>query len=272
MRRTRIRSMAIAGILLVCFWASAILAPIARDPQEARSWGAIAQQLPRVLHFAGVPVSAQGLSTTNLNAYWIPAANCYYSVATGTLTAPTYGAATGVTTLGYTALLAGVPMLQVSTTNAAVISVNSIRCLINPPSIVGGTNRGVSLVDADFFYGIQQAGGVNATQVYVLASGTMNGTEVFGKVAMPAAGAAETPSAAAVVRADAGTLVVNPSGAAFNAGVTTVGSFFTQKYTPATPFRLDTDRTLYYITMTFLCNTTQATTINTPGVMVHYRF
>ena len=205
-------------------------------------------------------------------AYWVPPGNCWYGVVTGTLTSPTFGAAPGATGLGLTTVIAtapAIPVMQVATTNAAVISVNTINCLINPPSTIGITGRGVNLVNVDFFYGIQQAGGVNATQLYTLASGTMNGALVFSKVAMPAPGASETPSTVAPVRADAGTLVVTPSGATFNSVVTTAGAFFTQRFAPATTFSLTTDDTMYYVSMTVLCNTTQATTINTPGVMVH---
>lgn len=207
------------------------------------------------------------------NAYWVPPGNCWYSVATGTLTTPTFGAAPGVTALGLNITLAtapAVPVMQVATTNAAVISVNTLNCLINPPSRIGITGRGVNLVDVDFFYGIQQTGGVNATQVGVLASGTMNGTLVFSKVVMPTAGSAETPSTVAPVRADSGTLAVTPAFASFNSLVTSAGAFFTQKFAPATTFALTGEDTMYYVSMTVLCNTTQATTINTPGVLVHY--
>ncbi len=208
-------------------------------------------------------------ASNSAGAYWVPPGNCWYSVATGTLTAPTFGATGGVTSLGLV-VFSGIPVMQVATTNAAVISVNTLTCLVNPPSTIGITGRGVNLVNADFFYGIQQAGGVNATQVYSLAAGTMNGTIVFGKTAMPAPGAAETPSTVTPIRADAGTLVINPAGASFNSIVTTAGAFFTQRFTPATPFGLTVDETMYYVSLTVLCNTTQATTINTPGVMVHY--
>lgn len=204
-------------------------------------------------------------------AYWVPPGNCWYSVATGTLTSPTFGAAPGVTALGLNVVGASnVPVMQVATTNAAVISVNTISCVINPPSTVGVTGRGVNLVNADVYYGIQQAGGVNATQATVAASGTFNGTTVFDKVAMPAPGAAETPSTVTPVRADAGTMVYSPVGASFNSLVTTAGAFFTQRFTPATPFGLTTDSTIYHINFTVLCNTTQATTINVAGVMIHF--
>jgi len=52
--------------------------------------------------------------------------------------------------------------------------------------------------------------------------------------------------------------------------VTSAGAFVTQRFTPATTFSLSTDETLYYVSMTVLCNTTQATTINAAGGIVHY--
>jgi hypothetical protein len=221
---------------------------------------------------ATAAVTAQpGGSTNTAGAYWVPPGNCWYSVATGTLTTPTFGAAPGVTALGLNVVGASnVPVMQVATTNAASISTNTISCVINPPSTVGITGRGVTLTDAVVVYGLQQTGGVNATQLSVAASGTFNGTIVFDKVAFPTSGASETPSTVTPVRADAGSLVYTPTAATFNSVVTTAGAFFTQKFTPATPFALSTDLTIYHVNMAVLCNTTQATTINVAGVLVHF--
>lgn len=204
-------------------------------------------------------------------AYWVPPGNCWYSVATGTLTTPTFGAAPGNTALGLNTVGASfMPVMQVATTNAAVISTNTISCVINPPSTIGVSGRGVTLTDAVVVYGLQQAGGVNATQQTVAASGTFNGTIVFTKIALPTPGASETPSTVTPVRADAGTLVYTPAGASFNSAVTTAGSFATQQFTPATPFGLTTDLTIYHLNFAVLCNTTQATTLNVAGILVHF--
>lgn len=202
-------------------------------------------------------------------SYWVPPGNCWYSVATGTLTSPTFGATPGVTSLGLN-WFSGVPVMQVATTNAAVVSTNTLTCMINPPSYVGVTGRGITLTDAVMYYGVQQAGGIAATQVAVLASGTMNGTIVFGKVAMPASGAGETASTVTPVRADSGTLTINPVVGSWNSAVTTAGAFYSATFTPATPFALQTDLTEYLVSVAFLCNTTQATTINTAGIQIHY--
>lgn len=212
-----------------------------------------------------------GGASNTAGTYWIPPGNCWYDVATGTLTTPTFGAAPGVTALGLNVVGASnTPVMQVATTNAAVVSVNTIKCLINPPSTIGITGRGINLTSADVYYGIQQAGGVNATQASVAASGTFNGQIVFTKIAFPAAGASETPSTVTPVRADTGSLAYSPAAAAFNSLVTTAGAFFTQTFTPAASFALNVARTQYYVNFTVLCNTTQATTINVAGVQVSY--
>lgn len=229
-----------------------VITPASRAP-----WNASVTQRPTGSNIGG--------------AYWIPPGNCWYSVATGTLTTPTFGAAPGVTALGLNVVGASsMPVMQVATTNAAVISTNTISCVINPPSNVGITGRGLTLTDAVVFYGVQQAGGVAATQASVAASGTFNGTTVFTKIAMPTPGASETPSTVTPVRADAGSLGYTPAAASFNSAVTTAGAFVTQQFTPATPFGLTTDLTIYHLNFAVLCNTTQATTINVAGVMVHF--
>ena len=269
------------------FWASGASLSITTSPTTAFAVGNVVVAFVTTTsgNITLVTPASWSPSTAGLNTitptgtnnpaggYWVSPGNCWYSVATGTLTTPTFGAAPGATALGLNVVLStapAVPVMQVSTTNAASISVNTLTCLINPPSTIGVTGRGVNLVNVDFFYGIQGTGGVNATQVGVLASGTMNGSLVFSKVVMPTAGASETPSTVAPVRADAGTLAVTPALASFNSLVTSAGAFFTQRFTPATPFALTGDDTQYYVSMTVLCNTTQATTINTPGVMVHF--
>lgn len=212
-----------------------------------------------------------GGTTNTAGAYWVPPGNCWYSVATGTLTTPTFGAAPGVTGLGLNTVGASfLPVMQVATTNAASISTNTFSCVINPPSTVGITGRGVNLVNAVAFYGIQQTGGINGTQVAVLASGTMNGTLVFSQVAFPTPGTSETPSTVTPVRSDTGTLAITPAVGSWNAAVTTAGGFYSAQFTPAATYSLSTDLTQYYFNMALLCNTTQATTLNLAGVLIHF--
>lgn len=201
-------------------------------------------------------------------AYWVPPGNCWYLTSGGTLTAPTFGAAGGNTQLGLQVSgTSGTPVMQIATTNSGTAT-NTITCLVNPPSTVGVTGRGVNLVDATVFYGVQQTG--LGTQVAVLASGTMNGVLVFSKIAMPAAGTSETPSTVAPVRADTGTLVITPVVGSSNVATTTAGGFYSIKFAPAATFALTTDLTNYYVSTTFLCTATSATTINVPGILIHY--
>lgn len=204
---------------------------------------------------------------------WIGPGNCWYSVVTGTVTAPTFGAVSSGTALGITTQIStvpAIPVIQVASTNAGVISVDTITCGVPIPSRVNAS-RGVYVVDATFAYGIIGTGGVNATQVAVEASGTMNGGLVFSQVAFPTPGAAETASTVAPTRWDTGTLVLTPAKAAFNSLVTTAGAFFTQKFTPATPMPMASDLTQYFVSLPVLCNTTQATAIYSSGILVHYR-
>lgn len=224
---------------------------------------------------ASYNVATAGVSTIqpsggNSGAYWVPPGNCYYTTSGGTFAAQSgvgvsgnvgLGLVVGGTTAGF------IPVLQVATTNSGTAT-NTISCLINPPSSVGVTGRGVNLVDATFFYGVQQTG--LGTQVAVLASGTMNGVAVFSKVAFPVAAGSETPSTGAPTRADAGTLVITPVVASSNVATTTAGSYYSVKFAPATPFSLTTDLTQYYVNLTVLATATSATTVNTPGVMIHY--
>ncbi len=130
------------------------------------------------------------------------------------------------------------------------------------------TGNGIAITDAVFFYGIQ-TNGATATQVAVEASGTFNGTTVFQKVAFPTPASSETSSTEAPSRADTGTLVLLPVKTAFNNGVTTAGRFYSQKFTPQTAFTFVADLTLLRLGVSIIVPTTQASIINTPGVLVH---
>lgn len=197
---------------------------------------------------------------------WVGPGNCAYSTSGGTLTAPTFGAA-GNTALGLiNASGVGIPVYQIATTNSGTAT-NTISCLLPVPSRTN-TSRGAYVVDATFFYGVQQTG--LGTQVAVLASGTMNGVAVFQTITLPTPAASETPSAA-VARWDSGSLTITPVVASSNVATTTAGQFYSVKFTPANPLAMTTDLTNYYVNLTLLCSATSATTINTPGVLVHYR-
>jgi hypothetical protein len=196
--------------------------------------------------------------------------NCYYTTSGGTFAAQTSVGVTGTTGLGLVSSASGVaslPVLEVSTTNSGTAT-NTISCMVPVPARTNAA-RGAYLVDATMFYGVYQ--NTAGTQVAVLASGTMNGQAVFTSVTMPAAGVSETASTVAPARWDTGTLLITPVVASFNGTALTVGQFDTIKFTPATALSLNTDLTVYEVNLTVLCAATTATSIATPGLLVHYR-
>lgn len=206
---------------------------------------------------------------------WVPATEACSIQTTGTLAAGGYGGSTANTSFGPVitgALGAGnVPVMQIATTNAAGAATHTYTCHVSIATrtrgATTGPGAGAAISDVTFLYGVQQNG--LGTQVAVLASGTLNGTTVFGKVLAPTAGAAETASTVAPARADAGTMVLTPAVASFNTGTTTVGAFFSEKFAPATPIVMNADLTDFVFSVTLLCTTTVATTTNTPGFYVH---
>lgn len=201
---------------------------------------------------------------------WIGPGNCYYTTSGGTFAAQTNVGVTGTTGLGLVSSAAGVaslPVLEVSTTNSGTAT-NTISCTIPVPSRAN-VARGVYVVDATFAYGVYQ--NTAGTQAAVLASGTMNGQAVFTTVTLPAAAASETGSTVAPVRWDTGTLTITPVVASANVTSLTVGQFYTMKFTPATALAMTSDLTSYQVNLSILCAATTATSIATPGVLVHYR-
>lgn len=197
--------------------------------------------------------------------------NCFYTTSGGTFAAQSNVGVTGTTGLGLVASAAGVaslPVMEVSTTNSGTAT-NTLSCTIPIPSRVN-IAKGVEVVDATFFYGVYQ--NAAGTQVAVLASGTMNGQAVFTTVTMPVPGASETASTVLPVRWDAGTLLITPVVASANVSALTVGQFDSVKFTPATALAMTSDLTVYEVNLTILCTATTATSIATPGVLVHYRY
>jgi hypothetical protein len=159
------------------------------------------------------------------------------------------------------------PVFNLAVDATAATHTYTFLCNISPPTNISG--RGVSIVDAVFFYGIQ-TNGATATQVAVEASGTFNGTTVFQKVAFPTPAGSETSSTEAPSRADTGTLVLLPVKTAFNNTVTTAGRFYSQKFTPQTPFTYVADLTQLVLGVSIIVPTTQASVIVTPGALIHY--
>lgn len=187
---------------------------------------------------------------------FVPASACVSSVS---------GNSTG--TNGLTSTGASVTAVMQAQTSATGTNTHTYSCAIPVPTRVN-VSRAAYLADVTFFYGVQ--GTALGTQVTTLASGTLNSVIVFGKITMPTAGASETASTVAPVRADAGTAAWTPAVASFNTATTTAGAFYSEKFAPATPFALAADGTQYLINIALLGTATSATTTNTPGFLVHY--
>lgn len=194
---------------------------------------------------------------------WVPASACI--AAGSTATAQTLYGVAGTTGLGNIPTGASaIPVYQYASTAGTS---HNYACQIPVPTRTN-LSRGAYLVDATFYYGVQQT--LLPTQAATLASGFFNGTTVFTTITMPTPGAAETASTVTPVRADAGSLLITPPVASFNVALTTAGAFDSVKFTPATPIALTSDFTGYYMNVNFLV-TTGVMTTNTPGFVVHYR-
>jgi hypothetical protein len=199
--------------------------------------------------------------------------SCFGSTTGGTLTTPAAVANVNVYATTWTGLInssttaPGTPVIQVATTNAGTAN-NTVSCQVPLPTRAN-PSRGVYVADVVWAYGLQQAA-ANSTQVATEASGLLNGVVAFGKITLPTPAASETPSTVAQARWDAGTMVLTPAKASFNAGTTTTGGFATQKITPATPIAMTTDLTLYYVNFTVLHAATTASTLQVAGAFIHY--
>lgn len=172
----------------------------------------------------------------------------------------------GATSAG-TSLL-GVEQAQTSATGT---NTHTYVCNIQLPSYLYG--RGAVITDVVFYYGVQTT--ALGTQVATLASGTINSQTVFSYIDYPAAGASETASTVAPVRADSGTLVIAPVVASFNVATTTAGGFYSAKFTPASgiPYPVSaTDRRQLLFAVALLNTATSATITNSPGFAVHYAY
>ncbi len=199
--------------------------------------------------------SASSFTFTD-GAFFLPPSACVSSVSgngTGT---------NGLTTVGASVT----PVMQAQTT-ATGTNTHTYVCQITVPARLTAL-KGIAITDVTFFYGVQTT--ALGTQVATLASGTMNSSLVFSKIALPVAAASETASTVTPVRADSGTLVITPVVASFNTGTTTAGAFFSVKFTPASAIAMTTDLQTLLLTVSLLNTATSATITNTPGLLVHY--
>ena len=218
---------------------------------------------PRPSMERGLPLeqilAAQGYSNTNPYTYFVPPGNCNSSVSgnsTGT---------NGLTVVG----ASNTPVVQAQTSNSGT-NTHTYVCNISPPYWVVTSGTGIQITDVVFLYGVQTTG--LGTQVNVLASGTFNGSIVFGSITYPTAAASETPSTVAPARADSGTMVVTPVAASVNVATTTAGGFYTLKFAPASGTLVwKTDLKQLLLTVSLLNTATSATITNSPGALVHFK-
>ncbi len=204
--------------------------------------GNISAITPATINVAPVPTIA---------GYWVSPGACQQVVS---------GNSTG--TNGQTVVGASNTPVIMSSTSASGTNTHSYLCNISPvvrPSYV---------VDATFYYGVDVSS--LGTQANVLASGTLNGSIVFGSITYPSPGASETPSSVTPVRADSGTLTIAPVVASFNVTSTTAGSFYSVKFTPASPIAVTADHVQLLLTVTLQAAATTATITDSPGVFVRY--
>lgn len=222
---------------------------------------AVALALTVVL-LAALPVwmGAQDFSRASNYTYWVDPGNCNTST-TGTR-ATGSGQATAGTAKVPTSTIIADPAGEGTTTETWV-------CTITPPSWIVTTGTGLAIQDAVFMLGPQT---ILGSQSATLASGTLNSAIVFASVTYPAAAIGETPSTVTPVRADSGTLTISPVAGSFPTTTTTAGSFYSIKFTPATPIAWKTD--LKQLLLTVTVNTGLAGVISTgdsSGVLVHFK-
>lgn len=194
---------------------------------------------------------AQGLSN---GSYTVPYTACFGGVSAN------QSGTSGFTTTG----LATIGVVQ-NQTSATGTNTHFFWCDITPPArFVNAV--GARITDVTFYYGVQTT--ALGTQVAVLGSGTLNGFNVFTKIALPTAGVSETASTVAPARADVGTITITPVVASFNTGLTAAGAFFSVKFAPGTPISV-ADATRYYLQVSLLNTATSATITNSIGAVVH---
>jgi hypothetical protein len=205
--------------------------------------------------FASAVIFGQSFSATNPGFYWVAPGNCYSTISgnsTGTQ---------GLTVSG----ASNTPVIQAGTSNVGT-NTHTYICNITPPNGIVTTRTGFAIQDATVAYSVPT--GSLGTQAATLGSGTMNSSIVFAYIAYPTPATGESASSVTPVRADSGNLVILPTVANFNVNTLTAGSFYTVRFTPATPIAWKTDLRQLLLTMTLQAPATTAVTTNVSGVLV----
>lgn len=148
------------------------------------------------------------------------------------------------------------PVIQGSST-AAGASNNTLTCnVIIPTRLTAG--KGITITDITVAYGVQTT------------ALTSLGAPTISTITLPTPGTAETASTVTPV-AIAPALTVTPVVGSANLGLTTAGSYFTEKVAIASPFlALNSDLTLVQFAQVFAQSAAAAQLISVPGLIVHY--
>jgi hypothetical protein len=176
------------------------------------------------------------------SSFYVAPTNCTFAPTTSTVTNtyPQVGASTLFVLNG--------------TTNAAA-GTTTLVCNIYVPSHVAAL-KGAYLQDITLFIGSQTT------------APTSLGTSTLGSITFPAAATTEVASTVTPVAAGGAVTTTSPT---LITTVTTAGSFLTIKHTYASAVRLSTDLQLFQYTMPFLQSAAAVMTLNTPGLLIHYR-
>lgn len=214
-----------------------------------------------VVVLASLPVwvGGQGYSRASNYSYWVDPGACNGS------TAGTRKTGSGLVVAGASAT----PVVAIvadpageGTTTATII------CTITPPSWIVTTGTGLAVQDAVFMFTPETTMGTSSS---VAGSGTLNGSTVFGSITYPTPATGETATTVTPARADSGNLTILPAAASIPITTTTAGSFYSLKFTPATPIVWKTDLKQLLLTVTLPTIAGLQTQVDSSGVLVHFK-
>lgn len=200
--------------------------------------------LPRVAEMTGKIWDCVGgqWGPQSVSAFWVPPTAC--------TTAPT----TSTVTNTYPQIGASNVFVLNATTNSAA-GTTTLVCNIYIPTFIGAL-KGAYIQDITLFVGSQTT------------APTSLGTSTLSTITFPAAATTEVASTVTPVAIGGTVTTTSPT---LITTITTAGSFLTIKHTYSTAVRLSTDLQMLTYTMPFLQSAAAVMTLNTPGLLVHYR-
>lgn len=207
--------------------------------------------LPLIVTGGAMSGLAAGAQVSCVNSRWGTQSDRMYYVSPSNCTfAPT----TLTTTNTYIQVGASTVFVLNGTSNAAA-GTNTLTCDIMLPTRLA-ILRGTQITDITLMIGSQTT------------APTSLGTATLGYIQFPAAATSETASTVTPVTIGGTVTTTSPT---LITTVTTAGSFLTIKHTFSTAVNLSTDLQILRYTMPFLQSAAAAMTLNTPGLLVHYK-